>query len=72
MLVLSRREGESLVFSLPDGGQVIVTVSRTGSGSVKLAVDAPEEVKIIRSELWQSPNEQMKVPHFPPQARGRR
>ena len=72
MLVLSRRQGESVVLRHQNGDEVTVTVSRTGSGSVKLAVEAPEEVEIIRSEVWKKPNEQMKVPHFPPRTRGRK
>jgi len=60
MLILSRRTGESLTirggkdapFSLTeDGGDIVVTVFRTTAGVVRLGIDAPQDVEIVRSEL---------------------
>jgi carbon storage regulator len=47
MLVLSRRKGESIVI----GDQVRVTVVEIHGRRVRLAIDAPAEVKVLRAEL---------------------
>ncbi len=47
MLILQRRKGESLCI----GEDIKLTVSEIGSDWVKLAIDAPKEVSILRSEL---------------------
>lgn len=47
MLVLSRKEGESVRI----GRDVVVTVVKLRSGRVKIGVSAPEAVKVLRSEL---------------------
>jgi carbon storage regulator len=48
MLVLSRRVGERIF--LPDLG-VHVTVLSVKSGAVRVGIEAPEEVLILRDEL---------------------
>ncbi len=47
MLVLSRRNGESVVID----GDITVTVLRVKGNVVQLGIDAPKEVAIHRSEL---------------------
>lgn len=47
MLILQRKKGQSLVI----GDQITITVTDVGADSVKLAIDAPREVSILRSEL---------------------
>jgi carbon storage regulator len=47
MLVLSRKAGERIVI----GDRITVVVSRINGGRVTLAIQAPEQVKIIRGEL---------------------
>ena len=47
MLVLTRRTEESVVI----GGNIIVTVLGVEGEKVKLGIDAPREVTILRSEL---------------------
>ncbi len=47
MLILQRRKGQSL--SINDN--ITLTVVDTGSDWVKLAIDAPKEVPVLRSEL---------------------
>lgn len=49
MLVLSRKNGERLLI----GDDVVVTVVRIGPNSVRLGIDAPMEMNIVRSELVQ-------------------
>lgn len=46
MLVLSRRPLESIQI-----GDIRVTVVQIRGGAVRLAIDAPKEVPIIRTEL---------------------
>lgn len=47
MLVLSRRKGEQIVI----GDDVVVEVTRIKGSVVQLAVHAPKDVRILRSEL---------------------
>ena len=52
MLTLSRKAGERVLLTLPDGQEIwvsVVTVKATGS--VRLAFDAPPDVDIWREEL---------------------
>ena len=47
MLVLTRRQNEEIVI----GDDVVIRILRTGSGSVKIGVVAPDGVGIRRGEL---------------------
>ena len=47
MLILQRKEGESLLI----GDEVEVTVLSVEAGRVRLAIQAPRSVTILRSEL---------------------
>jgi carbon storage regulator len=47
MLVLTRKAGEKVVI----GGGITVTVVEVQGNRVRLAFDAPEEVRILRAEL---------------------
>lgn len=47
MLILQRKIGESLLI----GENVTVSVVAVENGRVRLAIDAPSEVSILRSEL---------------------
>ena len=51
MLVLSRRVEDSLVF--PDLGITVEVLNMKGK-SVRLGVDAPVEIKVLRGELFDS------------------
>ena len=46
MLVLSRKLGEQIVV----GDNITITVVRLGSNNVRLGVEAPPEVPIVRPE----------------------
>lgn len=48
MLVLSRRQGETLVFPNLD---IQVQVLRIGGNAVRIGVNAPEDVRVLRQEL---------------------
>lgn len=47
MLVLSRKVGETILI----GDNIAVTVVQVGPGSVRLGVDAPHDVVIVREEI---------------------
>lgn len=48
MLILSRKMGESIC--LP-GTNTMITIHRTSRNRISLAIDAPQEVAIVRGEL---------------------
>ncbi len=50
MLILRRKSGESIVIS----DNIILTVLDINEGSVRLAIEAPKEIPILRSELLQA------------------
>ncbi len=47
MLVLSRKPGERVMI----GENVTVTIVRIGPNSVRLVIDAPRDLNIVREEL---------------------
>lgn len=48
MLVLSRRQGESIII----GGDVVVTVIEVRGGQVRIGIDAPRSVDVHREEIY--------------------
>ena len=57
MLILQRRKGQSLSIN----NNITLTVVDTGADWVKLAIDAPKEVPILRSELKEAAAENKKA-----------
>lgn len=57
MLVLSRKENESLRI----GDEIKLTVLEVDGSSVKVGIEAPEEVTVLREELWKAIREQTKI-----------
>lgn len=47
MLVLTRKESERIRI----GDEIIVTVVRIAGGGVRLGVEAPPDVRVLRSEI---------------------
>ncbi len=47
MLILQRKVGQSIYI----GEDIIVTVQEISSDKVKLSIDAPKDIKIMRDEL---------------------
>jgi len=47
LLVVTRKIGERIFI----GDQIVVTVVKVGSGGVRLGVEAPPEMAIMRQEL---------------------
>jgi carbon storage regulator len=50
MLVLSRRVGEQLLI----GESIVVTVVRISPHEVRIGIEAPADVEIVRSELMEA------------------
>jgi carbon storage regulator len=49
MLVLTRRQGESIVI----GGDIVITVIEVRSGQVRIGIDAPRHVQVHREEVYE-------------------
>ena len=47
MLILRRKSGESLILN----DNIKITVLESGADGVRLAIDAPKQVQILREEL---------------------
>ena len=54
MLVLSRKQNQSLVI----GDNIVVTVLSIEHEQIRLGIEAPREISIIRQELFQAVKEQ--------------
>lgn len=63
MLVLSRKPGERIMI----GDNVTITVVRIGPNNVRLGIDAPREMNIVREELCGRPIAELALhqPHDP-------
>lgn len=48
MLVVTRKKGESILI----GDNVEISISSIENGTVKIAINAPKEVQILRKELY--------------------
>ncbi len=51
MLVLKRREGESLIIKTPDGQEIIVMLTQYRGELTNVGIEAPDDYVIIREEL---------------------
>lgn len=52
MLILTRKQGSSVRI----GKEVVIHVIHTSRSTVKIGIEAPSEVRIIRGELTEHPN----------------
>ena len=50
MLVLTRKIGERIVI----GENIVVTISDIKGDNIRLAIDAPKEIKVYRGEIYDS------------------
>ena len=57
MLILQRKKGESLTIN----DNITLTIIDTGTDWVKLAIDAPKEIPVLRSELLDAASENRKA-----------
>lgn len=51
MLVLTRKRDEAIKI----GNEIIIRVIHTGKGSVKLGIEAPAHIRVLRAELTEFP-----------------
>ena len=56
MLVVSRKKGESILI----GDDIEITISQIESGNVKVAINAPKNVTILRKELLEAVTQENK------------
>ncbi len=50
MLVISRKEGESIVIS----DNIRITIVSLGGDKVSIGIDAPKEIRVMRQELLET------------------
>lgn len=51
MLTLTRKEHEIVYLDLPDGTRVAIEVRSIRGNQVRIAIDAPAEIVILRKEV---------------------
>lgn len=56
MLVITRKKNESILI----GDNIEITVVKVEDGSVRLAISAPKDIKILRRELYDEVMEENK------------
>ena len=49
MLIITRKKGESLMI----GDDIEIVISKIDDGSVKLGINAPKSVQILRKEIYE-------------------
>lgn len=49
MLIITRKKGESLMI----GDDIEITISKIEDGSIKLGINAPKNISILRKELYE-------------------
>lgn len=50
MLILTRKPGESIVI----GDDIVVKVVETGKNNIRLGIEAPRDVTVLRQEVFES------------------
>jgi carbon storage regulator len=61
MLVLSRKVGERILI----GDEITITVVRIGGGGVRIGIEAPPEMAVVRQELKELMDERDKAGSTP-------
>ncbi|AVK48282.1 carbon storage regulator [Clostridium sp. MF28] len=49
MLIITRKKGESLMI----GDDIEIVISKIDDGSVKLGINAPKSIQILRKEIYE-------------------
>ncbi len=50
MLILTRKIGESIVI----GDDIMIKVVEIGKNSIRIGIDAPREISVLRQEIFES------------------
>lgn len=66
MLILQRKAGESIQI----GDDISISIAEISGDRVKLAIDAPHSVQILRSELLEAVDSNKEAADIPPQLLG--
>ncbi len=62
MLTLSRKSGQTLILDIGQQQSVLVTITEVRGQQVKLSIEAPRQVTILREELLGYPANAMDKP----------
>ena len=54
MLVISRKKDEVVVLQLPSGDEIDVMVTSINGSHVRLGFDLPDDVELVREELFEN------------------
>jgi carbon storage regulator len=57
MLVISRKRGERICL----GDDVVVTVLEVVGSTVRLGIEAPDEIRVYRHEIWEAVKQENKA-----------
>ena len=60
MLVLTRKAAETILI----GDNIVIKVIKTGRGTVKIGIEAPEDVRVMRGELVAEPKPEAVTPRM--------
>ena len=50
MLILTRKIGESIII----GDDILVKVIETGKNNIRIGIEAPKEISVLRREVYES------------------
>ncbi len=64
MLVLTRKHNETLHI----GNDIVITIVRVRGDSVRIGIQAPKEIGVMRGELVGMPKKQLPIPETEPRA----
>jgi len=56
MLVLTRKNNQKINIAIPGEQEIVIQVVQIGSNQVKIGIDAPKDILILRDELIDSGN----------------
>jgi carbon storage regulator len=59
MLILTRKAGQGFAI----GGDIKITITEVSGDKVRVGIDAPREVKILRSELTETVEQNVQAAH---------
>lgn len=69
MLVLSRKKNEAIIIN---GGEIEVVVVEVGAGKVRLGINAPREISVDRSEVYEAKRRNPQTPNTEGSTNGHR
>ncbi len=61
MLVLTRKRGEALVL----GDDIVIRVLEVSGDTIRLGIDAPRTVAVLREEVWLATEANRQAAHTP-------